>query len=67
MYAWFYPLLKLDSQIKFVQYIKLAVQEAGLGREWVRSPRLVLTGSEREMVLATIRTALNNRPRQPAV
>jgi 4-hydroxy-tetrahydrodipicolinate synthase len=67
MYAWFYPLLKLDSQIKFVQYIKLAVQEAGLGREWVRGPRLVLTGSEREMVLATIQTALDNRPRLPAL
>ena len=36
MYRWFYPLLKLDSHVKFVQYIKLAVQEAGLGREWVR-------------------------------
>jgi dihydrodipicolinate synthase/N-acetylneuraminate lyase len=67
LYAWFYPLLKLDSQIKFVQYIKLAVQEAGLGREWVRSPRLPLTGSERESVLAIIRTALNNRPRLSAL
>src|SRR5580658_5397538 len=67
LYGWFYPLLKLDSQIKFVQYIKLAVQEAGLGREWVRGPRLPLTGSERETVLAIIRTALNNRPRLSAL
>jgi 1-pyrroline-4-hydroxy-2-carboxylate deaminase len=67
LYGWFYPLLKLDSQIKFVQYIKLAVQEAGLGREWVRWPRLPLAGSERESVLATIRTALNNRPTLPAL
>jgi dihydrodipicolinate synthase/N-acetylneuraminate lyase len=67
MYGWFYPLLKLDSQIKFVQYIKLAVQEAGLGREWVRSPRLPLAGSERESVLAIIRTALDNCPRLPAL
>jgi dihydrodipicolinate synthase/N-acetylneuraminate lyase len=59
--------LKLDSQIKFVQYIKLAVQEAGLGREWVRSPRLPLAGSERESVLAIIRTALDNCPRLPAL
>ena len=29
MYRWFYPLLKLDTHIKFVQYIKLAVQEIG--------------------------------------
>lgn len=67
IYGWFYPLLKLDSQIKFVQYIKLAVQEAGLGREWVRGPRLPLAGSERENVLATIRTALRNRPPLPAL
>jgi len=45
----------------------LAVQEAGLGREWVRSPRLPLSGSERESVLAIIRTALNNRPRLSAL
>ena len=67
LYAWFYPLLKLDSHIKFVQYIKLAVQEAGLGREWVRGPRLPISGSERENVLATIRTAFADRPRLPAV
>ncbi len=67
MYRWFYPLLKLDTQIKFVQYIKLAVQEAGLGREWVRGPRLPLAGAERETVLAIIRTALNNRPRLSAL
>lgn len=67
IYGWFYPLLKLDSQIKFVQYIKLAVQEAGLGREWVRGPRLPLAGSERENVLATIRTALRSRPPLPAL
>lgn len=48
LYRWFFPLLKLDTQIKFVQLIKLAVQEAGLGREWVRSPRLPLAGAERE-------------------
>jgi 1-pyrroline-4-hydroxy-2-carboxylate deaminase len=67
LYRWFYPLLKLDTQIKFVQYIKLAVQEAGLGREWVRGPRLPLAGSERESVLAIIRAAFNNRPRLPAL
>jgi 1-pyrroline-4-hydroxy-2-carboxylate deaminase len=66
IYRWFYPLLKLDSQVKFVQYIKLAVQEAGLGREWVRSPRLPLAGPEREQVLSVIRSALENRPQLPA-
>ena len=29
MYRWFTPLLHLDTHVKFVQYIKLAVQEAG--------------------------------------
>lgn len=59
---WFYPLLKLDTHIKFVQYIKLAVQEAGLGREWVREPRLPLSGREREHILGIIRHGLANRP-----
>jgi 1-pyrroline-4-hydroxy-2-carboxylate deaminase len=62
MYRWFYPLLKLDTQVKFVQYIKLAVQETGLGAEWVREPRLPLIGEEREQVLATIRRAIETRP-----
>jgi 1-pyrroline-4-hydroxy-2-carboxylate deaminase len=63
MYQWFYPLLKLDTHVKFVQYIKLAVQEAGLGSEWVREPRLALTGSEREHVLKIIRHGLAHRPK----
>lgn len=62
LYRWFYPLLKLDTHIKFVQYIKLAVQETGLGQEWVREPRLVLTGEERQRVLATIQQGIANRP-----
>jgi len=41
-YEWFSPLLHLDVHTKFVQYIKLAVQECGLGSEWVRAPRLPL-------------------------
>jgi dihydrodipicolinate synthase/N-acetylneuraminate lyase len=62
MYLWFYPLLKLDTHVKFVQYIKLAVAEAGLGAEWVREPRQPLAGAERERVLAVIRRGLENRP-----
>jgi 4-hydroxy-tetrahydrodipicolinate synthase len=62
MYRWFYPLLQLDTHVKFVQYIKLAVQEAGLGREWVREPRLPLAGAERERVLAIIHRGLAERP-----
>ncbi|HYF62982.1 MAG TPA: dihydrodipicolinate synthase family protein, partial [Herpetosiphonaceae bacterium] len=66
MYQWFYPLLKLDSHVKFVQYIKLAVQETGLGSEWVREPRLPLAGEEREQVLQIIRHGIDHRPKLQA-
>jgi dihydrodipicolinate synthase/N-acetylneuraminate lyase len=62
IYRWFTPLLHLDISTKFVQYIKLAVQECGLGKEWVRAPRLPLTGPEREKVLGIIHTGIKNRP-----
>lgn len=63
LYRWFYPLLKLDTHVKFVQYIKLAVQETGLGSEWVREPRLPLAGEERERILGIIRKGIANRPK----
>lgn len=63
LYRWFYPLLKLDTHVKFVQYIKLAVQEAGLGQEWVRAPRLPLAGEERDRVLAIIHRGIAERPK----
>jgi 4-hydroxy-tetrahydrodipicolinate synthase len=63
MYRWFTPLLHLDVHPKFVQYIKLAVQEAVLGSEWVRAPRQVLSGEERKEVLAIIHRGIENRPR----
>lgn len=65
IYRWFTPLLHLDTHVKFVQYIKLAVQECGLGSEWVRAPRLVLTGEERKRVLKVIQTGIENRPKIP--
>ena len=40
VYRWYTPLLHLDTHVKLVQYIKLAVQECGLGTERVRPPRL---------------------------
>jgi 4-hydroxy-tetrahydrodipicolinate synthase len=63
MYKWFYPLLKLDTHVKFVQYIKLAAQEAGLGSERVREPRLPLSGEERDRVLKIIHHGIANRPK----
>jgi 1-pyrroline-4-hydroxy-2-carboxylate deaminase len=65
IYRWFTPLLHLDTHPKFVQYIKLAVQECGLGAEWVRPPRLPLTGAERMRVLGIIRRGMEKRPRLP--
>ena len=35
---------------KFVQDIKLAIQECGPGAECVRAPRLLLKGEEREEI-----------------
>ena len=65
LYRWFTPLLHLDTHVKFVQYIKLAVQECGLGSEWVRAPRLPLTGSERKQVLEIIHDGIKIRPKLP--
>lgn len=62
LYRWSQPLMKLDTHSHFVQYIKLLLQEAGLGAEWVREPRLTITGAERETVLAIIRAAFDKRP-----
>jgi 4-hydroxy-tetrahydrodipicolinate synthase len=65
IYRWYMPLLHLDTHVKFVHYIKLAVQECGLGSELVRSPRLPLVGAEREGVLKVIHEGIRNRPKVP--
>jgi len=65
LYRWYTPLLHLDIPIKFVQYIKLAIQECGLGAEWVRAPRLPLEGREREEILKIIRKGIATRPKVP--
>jgi 4-hydroxy-tetrahydrodipicolinate synthase len=62
IYRWFIPLLELDIHPKLVQYIKLAEQEAGIGSEIVRAPRLVLEGAERDQVLKIIRDGISTRP-----
>lgn len=62
VYRWFTPLLHLDTHVKLVQYIKIAVAECGLGSEMTRAPRLPLAGKEREDILAIIRRALQTRP-----
>mgnify|MGYP003822573385 FL=1 len=62
IYRWFLPLLELDIHPKLVQYIKLAEQEAGIGSENVRAPRLILEGEERDRILKIIREGIKNRP-----
>jgi 4-hydroxy-tetrahydrodipicolinate synthase len=54
--------LHLDTRVKLVQCIKLAMAECGLGSETVRAPRLPLVGAEREEVLSVIRRAIASRP-----
>lgn len=62
LYRWYTPLLHLDTKVKLVQYIKLAMAEAGLGSEMVRPPRLPLVGAERAEILGIIRQAIATRP-----
>jgi len=62
IYRWFTPLLHLDTHAKFVQYIKLCVQECGLGKEWTRAPRLSISGAEREAVLKVIHHGIATAP-----
>ena len=62
LYRWFLPLLRLDTVPKFVQLIKLAQEEAGMGSARVRAPRLELEGAEREAALRIIRDALASKP-----
>lgn len=65
VYRWFTPLMHLDVHVKFVQYIKLAVQECGLGCEWTRAPRLPLAGAERKSVLKVIHRTIASAPKPP--
>ncbi len=65
IYRWFMPLLELDIHPKLVQYIKLAATAVGLSSEYVRAPRLMIKGAERERVLKIINDALANRPQLP--
>lgn len=62
IYRWYTPLLHLDTDVKLVQYIKLAMSEAGVGAETTRPPRLALVGEERERVVGIIRKAIGTRP-----
>jgi 4-hydroxy-tetrahydrodipicolinate synthase len=62
IYKWFLPLLRMDTVPKFVQLIKLAQQEVGMGSARVRGPRMELTGAELAEAKKVIAEALANRP-----
>lgn len=65
IYRWFLPLLELDISPKLVQNIKLAEVYTGIGSEYVRAPRLPLSGRERIGVIEIIEKALAIRPKLP--
>jgi 4-hydroxy-tetrahydrodipicolinate synthase len=65
IYRWFMPLLEMDIHPKLVQYIKLAEEMEGIGSEAVRTPRLTLTGQERENILRIINKGIASRPKLP--
>jgi dihydrodipicolinate synthase/N-acetylneuraminate lyase len=63
LYKWLLPLLRMDTVVKFVQYLKLIQHEVGMGNERVRGPRLQLAGTEREDALRIIKSVLGARPK----
>jgi 4-hydroxy-tetrahydrodipicolinate synthase len=66
LYRWFLPLLRMDTVPNFVQLIKLAQSEVGMGNSRVRPPRLELAGSELEETRKLIRETLQAKPRSVA-
>jgi len=67
IHRWFLPLLELDIHPQLVQNIKLAEMMTGLGTEYVRPPRMMLKGQERERVKQIINEAIQSRPALPNV
>jgi 4-hydroxy-tetrahydrodipicolinate synthase len=64
IYRWFTPLLHLDTHVKLVQYIKLVMQECGIGSEHVRPPRLPLVGEERERIVQLAQESIASAPQK---
>jgi 4-hydroxy-tetrahydrodipicolinate synthase len=67
LYRWFAPLLHLDVSMKLVQNLKQVQAMLGVGSEYVRAPRMPLTGAERERVTVLVEAALATRPELPAL
>ena len=62
LYAWFLPLLRLDTVPKFVQLIKWVQAEVGRGTPYVRAPRLALAGPDLAEARAVLTAALQHPP-----
>jgi 4-hydroxy-tetrahydrodipicolinate synthase len=62
LYAWFLPLLRLDTVPKFVQLIKWVQGETKTGSATVRAPRLPLAGVDLAAAQRVLRQALRTRP-----
>lgn len=65
IYRWFLPILELDINPQLVQNIKLAEVMTGIGTEYVRAPRHILVGAERERVIGILEKGLATRPKLP--
>lgn len=64
LYRLMTPAFHLDTDVKLVQYIKLAEQVVYGAPEWVRAPRLPLEGAERARVLAILHDTVARLARQ---
>ena len=58
LYRLLTPAFHLDTQVKLVQFIKLAEHLTYGAPEWVRAPRLPLIGEERQRATSIIQTAM---------
>ncbi|MCB0653364.1 MAG: dihydrodipicolinate synthase family protein [Saprospiraceae bacterium] len=65
IHRWFLPILELDISPQLVQNIKLAEVMTGIGTEFVRQPRKMLEGAERQRVLDILNKGLAKRPVLP--
>ena len=65
IYRWFLPILELDINPQLVQNIKLAEVMTGIGTEYVRAPRHILVGEERERVIGILEKGIATRPHLP--
>jgi 1-pyrroline-4-hydroxy-2-carboxylate deaminase len=61
-FEWFLPLLRYDSEVKFVQRIKCVAELSGVGSSRVRPPRQGLCVAEREETENVLRSVRAHRP-----